>query len=278
MGIVNIYRSIAKLENIDIFYQDTKTEGQAILCLHGKWGRGETWVDFMQHYGEKYRVIAPDLRGHGLSGKPISKYTAKEMADDMVALLNFLNLDSVIVVGHSMGGHVAGYLTARYTSRVKALAILDKSAAGPDKLNPLPLNKIVPIDLLTKDWPLPFASRIEAQEFLKKEMESELSYNYFMNSLVETVAGYQMMFSSQAMAAHKEYYETWFHLLPELKCSVLLVRTKNGEAVSDEDFLKMQSLIGDCMACEMSHPDHNVHLGNKEEFYRYFDEFLKKIG
>jgi pimeloyl-ACP methyl ester carboxylesterase len=278
MGRVKIYRSIAKLEDIDIFYQDTKTEGQAILCLHGRWGRGETWVDFMQHYGEKYRVIAPDQRGHGLSGKPISKYTAEEMAVDMVALLNFLSLDSVILVGHSMGGQVAGYLTALYPSCVTALAILDKSATGPDEQNSLPLDKIAPIDPVTKDWPLPFTSRIEAQDFIKKEMETELSYNYFMNSLVETVDGYEMMFSSQAVAANIAYNKNWFHILPQLKCPVLLVRAKKGEAVSDEDFLKMQSLIGDCMACEISNPDHNVHLGNKAEFYGCFDGFLKKIG
>jgi len=30
-----------------------------ILCLHGRWGRAETWVPFMQHYGDRYRVIAP---------------------------------------------------------------------------------------------------------------------------------------------------------------------------------------------------------------------------
>ncbi len=278
MASVKIARNIAKLEKIDIFYQDTRTEGQAILCLHGKWGRGETWVDFMRYYGEKYRVIAPDLRGHGLSGKPVSKYTAEEMAGDMIALLDFLGLDSVILVGHSMGGHVAGYLTARYANRVKALALLDKSAAGPDKESLLPLEKISPLDPLTKDWPLPFESRIEAQEFMKKNTQSDLEYNYFMNSLVETLAGYEMMFSSQAMAAQKEYYQNWFHLLPEIKCPVLLIRARNGEAVSDKDFLKMQSLISDCMAREMSHPDHNVHLGNKEGFYRYVDEFLKKIG
>ncbi|MEK4512056.1 hypothetical protein [Paenibacillus sp. FSL K6-2524] len=55
----------------------------------------------------------------------------------------------------------------------------------------------------------------------------------------------------------------------------LLIRAKGNEAISDEDFTKMQSLIPNCLGHEMSHPDHNVHLGNKEEFYKYFDEFLK---
>lgn len=277
MGNVKIYRNIAKLKNIDMFYFDTKTEGQTILCLHGRWGRAETWYDFIQQYGEHYRIIAPDQRGHGLSSKPISRYTAEKMAEDIVELLELLKIESVILIGHSMGGRVAGYLTALYPMYVKALAILDKSASGPAKPNPLPLDQIPAIDPLTKDWPLPFSSLSEARDFIQQTMDSSLSYQYFMNSLVETVEGYQMMFSSQAMAANIAYEENWFHLLPNIKCPVLLIRAKGSGAISDEDYIRMQSLIPNRLAYEVSHPDHNVHLANKEEFYRYFDMFLKRV-
>lgn len=57
----------------------------------------------------------------------------------------------------------------------------------------------------------------------------------------------------------------------------MLVRSSNRKDISDEDFIKMQSLIEKYIAYDMSHPDHNVHLANKEEFYGYFDEFLKRI-
>jgi hypothetical protein len=60
MTVVNIYRDMARLKNIDIFFRDTRTEGPVLLCLHGRWGRGETCVDLMQHYGDQYRVITPD--------------------------------------------------------------------------------------------------------------------------------------------------------------------------------------------------------------------------
>lgn len=113
--------------------------------------------------------------------------------------------------------------------------------------------------------------------FIQQFTDSKLSYQYFMNSLIETVEGYQMMFSSQAMASGIANDEDWFHLLPSLKCLVLLIRACNHEAISDEDFSCMQSLIPNCIAHEVSHPDHNVHLGNKEEFYTYFDEFLNRI-
>jgi len=277
MNKVKIYRNIAKLKSIDMFYYDTKSDGPIILCLHGRWGRAETWSDFIQHYGKQYRIIAPDQRGHGLSSKPISKYTAEEMSEDIIELLNFLKIDSVILVGHSMGGRVAGYLAALYPSYVKAVAILDRSASGLAKPNSLPLEQISPTDPLTKDWPLPFSTLNEAMNFIQQFTDSDLSYQYFMNSLVETVEGYQMLFSSQAMAAGIAHDEDWFHLLSRINCLVLLIRASSHEAISDQDFTKMQSLIPNCIAYEVSHPDHNVHLGNKEEFYNYFDEFLNRV-
>lgn len=276
MGEVKIYRNTAKLNNIDLFYFDTKTEGPTILCLHGRYGRAETWYDFINHYGKQYRIIAPDQRGHGLSSKPITEYTTKEMAEDIIKLLNLLKIDSVILVGHSMGGAIAGYLAAVYPMYIKAVAILDKSAAGPES-NKLSLDKNQLSDPLTKDWHLPFPTLNEAMNFIKQATNSNLEYQYFMNSLVETVQGYQMMFSSKAMAINIAHYEGWFQLLPNIKCLVLLIRANSHEAVPDEDFLKMQSLIPNCLAYEISHPDHNVHLGNKEEFYKYFDKFLHSI-
>lgn len=268
---------MAKLKNIDIFYFDTETEGPVIICLHGRWGRAETWCDFIQHYGKQYRIIAPDQRGHGLSSKPEAEYTSKEMAADIIELLEFLKIDSAILVGHSMGGAVAGYIASEYPKCIKAVAILDKSAAGPAEPNNLPLDESQLRDPLTKDWPLPFDTLNEAMNFIKQVSSSDIEYQYFMNSLVETVEGYQMMFSSKAMAIGIAHNEDWFHLLPKIKCLTLLIRAKGNDAISDEDFIKMKSLLSNNITFEMSHPDHNVHLGNKDEFYKYFDEFLIRI-
>jgi 2-succinyl-6-hydroxy-2,4-cyclohexadiene-1-carboxylate synthase len=229
----------------------------------------------MEHYGSKYRIIAPDQRGHGLSSKPVSKYTAEEMASDVIALLDDLNIQEVILVGHSMGGQVAGYTAALYPEYIQALAILDKSAAGPEHRSMLPLEQISPSDPLTKDWPLPFPTLKEAKNYLRQATDSELSYQYFMNSLTETAEGYQMQFSPQAMAANMAYNQDWYHLLPDIKCRTLLIRAKDSEGIPDDAYTRMQSLLSECSAYEMSHPHHNVHLGNPGEFYACFDRFLK---
>jgi pimeloyl-ACP methyl ester carboxylesterase len=213
-----------------------------------------------------------------LSGKPVSKYTAEEFSADMMGLMNYLEINSAIVVGHSMGGYIAGCMAASYPGHVSGLAILDKSAAGPEKENDTPLHELEIIDPMTKNWPLPFASLSEAQAVIRRDMESELSYQYFMNSLMETEAGYEMMFSAQAIAANIAYYWDWYHFLPSIRCPALLIRAKGGGAVSDADFEKMKSAIPNGMAREMSDPDHNVHLANTAEFYGYFDEFLETVA
>lgn len=273
MEETKIYRNTARLKDIDLFYLDTKSDKPAIVCLHGRWGRAETWHDFIHHYGQQYRIIAPDQRGHGLSGKPIAKYTAEEMAGDIAELLDYLKIDRAIIAGHSMGGRVAGHLAARYPTKVKALAILDKSASPSTKQ----VDALAGIDPLTKNWPMPFATAREAQDFLKKVTDSELEYQYFMNSLYETEEGYQLRFSAQAMAANIVNDADWYDLLPTIECPVLLIRAKGNNAVPDEDFAKMQAMLSNCMAFEASNTDHNVYLSNKEEFYGYFDAFLAKV-
>lgn len=276
METIKIYRKVAKLNKIDMFYFDTQCSDKTILCLHGMYGRAETWVDFINRYGKEYRIIAPDQRGHGLSSKPIARYTAEEMAGDIIELLDYLKVDSVILVGHSMGGGIAGYLGAVFPDYIDALAILDMSASGPKRRSTLPLEQLPEEAPFTKGWPMPFSSLQEAKAYIRHASGSELEYHYFMNSLTETVEGYHMMFSSQAMAAYRTYYMDWYHLLPKLKCLVLLIRAKGNAAVSDEDFDRMQSLISHCLAYEMTNPDHNVHLADKAEFYKYFDLFLEE--
>jgi 2-succinyl-6-hydroxy-2,4-cyclohexadiene-1-carboxylate synthase len=268
---------MAHLDGIDIFYRDTGGDGPPVLCLHGRWGRGETWVDLMLRYRDRYRVLAPDLRGHGLSGKPESRYTGMEMASDMAGLLEYLAAKPAVVVGHSMGGHAAGCLAARYPDCVRALAILDKSAAGPETPDEVPSDRFVGEDPITTKWPIPFSTLAEAEACIRRDMDTETSYRHFLTSLVETVEGYDMLYSSRAIAANIAHYRAWFDLLPMIRCPVLLIKSKGEDVVKGVDFKRMKSMLPGCLAHEMSSPDHNVHVAERDEFYRYFDEFLRRI-
>jgi pimeloyl-ACP methyl ester carboxylesterase len=123
------------------------------------------------------RIVAPDQQGHGLSSKPVCRYAAEEMATDILELLRYLHMGSAVLVGHSLGGYVAGYLAAYHPNCVRALAILDKSASGPIEAAGIPLEAIEAVDPITRDWPLPFASLREAQDRIRKDMNPTSATN-----------------------------------------------------------------------------------------------------
>jgi pimeloyl-ACP methyl ester carboxylesterase len=105
--------------------------GPAVVLLHGFPLGREMWKEQVSGIGSIYRVIAPDLRGHGDSPAPEGDYTIDEMADDVIELLDSLGLDMPVVVGGlSMGGYVALSLVARYPERVRALMLMDTRAAA----------------------------------------------------------------------------------------------------------------------------------------------------
>jgi pimeloyl-ACP methyl ester carboxylesterase len=87
------------------------------------------WAEQITGLGGVYRVIAPDLRGHGDSPTPEGIYAMDTMADDVIELLDTLSIDEPVVVGGlSMGGYVALSLIARYPQRVRALMLMDTRA------------------------------------------------------------------------------------------------------------------------------------------------------
>ncbi len=106
--------------------------GPVVVLLHGFPLSRAMWDEQVSGIGSTYRIIAPDLRGHGESPAPEGVYTMDEMADDVVELLDTLSISERIVLGGlSMGGYVALSLIARYPERVRALMLFD-TRAGAD--------------------------------------------------------------------------------------------------------------------------------------------------
>lgn len=84
-------------------------EGPAIVLLHGWPQHWWVWRKVIPALAAERRVICPDLRGFGWSEAPPGRYEIQELADDVLALLDELELDQVELVGHDWGGY-AGFL------------------------------------------------------------------------------------------------------------------------------------------------------------------------
>jgi pimeloyl-ACP methyl ester carboxylesterase len=272
-----IKRDVQKVNGLNIFYRDSGSGKTPMLCLHGKWGRGETWTDLMSRYADKFRIIAPDQRGHGLSDKPVARYAGADFADDSYELLKTLECLPAIVVGHSIGGRNAAYLAAKYPQAVKALVILDATADGPDNLSNLSPDAVSSVDTFTNDWPTPYQHYQDAVDDLSRRFPRKTNVQYFLDSLSETITGYDFLFSRQAMSAIDEYYEGWRHILKQIQCPVLLVRAEKSWYLSKEEAEKMRRNLRNSTYFEVSNSDHMVYADNMEEFYSGFEKFIMKF-
>lgn len=99
-----------------IAYQE-QGEGETVVLLHGFCGSSAYWEKVLPLLAEQYRVICPDLRGHGSTDAPMGAYTIEQMADDVVGLMEELGIEKYTLLGHSMGGYVALSLAQRYAFR-----------------------------------------------------------------------------------------------------------------------------------------------------------------
>lgn len=95
-----------------------------LLLLHG-WvaSGGLNWFASFETLSRRFRVIAPDLRGHGRGIRSWQRFSLDDCADDVAALLGRVSSGPVIAVGYSMGGAVAQLLWRRHRDRVAGLVL-----------------------------------------------------------------------------------------------------------------------------------------------------------
>jgi pimeloyl-ACP methyl ester carboxylesterase len=114
-----------------VFYRH-QGEGPAILLIHGITSSSRTWRAVMERLAEHHTVVAPDMLGHGHSGKPRGDYSLGAYASSLRDLLAILGIDSVTVVGHSLGGGIAMQFAYQFPNRLDRLVLVDSGGLGEE--------------------------------------------------------------------------------------------------------------------------------------------------
>jgi non-heme chloroperoxidase len=111
-------------DGVEIFYKDWGT-GQPIVFSHGWPLSSDDWDNQMLFFLQQgYRVIAHDRRGHGRSTQVDNGHDMDHYADDLLAVVEFLDLENVIHVGHSTGGGEVAHYLGRHGEKRAAKAAL----------------------------------------------------------------------------------------------------------------------------------------------------------
>lgn len=105
---------------------------QTIVFLHGYAGAAESFERQINHFAPEFRIIVPDLRGHGQSDAPRTQYDMPEIISDIEAIVEHLNLpDKFILVGHSFGGSISVEYANAHPERIEKLVLIATAGEYP---------------------------------------------------------------------------------------------------------------------------------------------------
>ena len=160
------------------------SEGRTLLLLHGLFGSSTNWRRIARELSTDYRVIGVDLRNHGKSPHYPSM-TYRDMSRDLVNLAKQLELDTVAVCGHSMGGKAAMLLALQHPDLVSRLVVLDVAPVtyGHSFL-PL-IDAMSALDLSS------LASRAEADRQLQASISDSPTRLFLLQNLVHRNGQYE---------------------------------------------------------------------------------------
>ncbi len=116
---------VASKDGIPISFEAHGARGQPLVFVHGWSCDRRYWREQVEHFAVRHRVVVLDLAGHGDSGAGRERWTMAAFGDDVVAVIDALALDDVVLIGHSMGGDVITEAAVRLGSRVSGLVWVD---------------------------------------------------------------------------------------------------------------------------------------------------------
>lgn len=238
-----------------------------LLMIHGIYDRWESWSRSVEYFLEEYRLFLVDLRGHGRSSKPASGYEPTDYAADMAGVIRAIGLESVPVVGHSLGAVTTAYLAADYPELVQVAVLEDP----PGQFGS--------------------ASGIRMQPMLDaKHGTEEETYNFFKElgpNLGEERWRDQTFRLRDTADGPFEIIVQWAETgnapdllgtMKRIKCPTLLMQADPdaGGVLNDEMAAKVLANLSRGEHQTFPNTGHNIHKDKPEEFARAAMAFLRK--
>jgi pimeloyl-ACP methyl ester carboxylesterase len=131
MPVKSIRDEFIIADDITLHYVQWGEQGAPIVCIHGLTANAFCFQSYADELAADHRVIAYDLRGRGDSDKLEEGYSIPIHAADLSALIDELDLECPILIGHSLGALIALYFAAHYPDKLSKLVLVDAGAPLP---------------------------------------------------------------------------------------------------------------------------------------------------
>ena len=254
--------------DIDIAYKDQGSGDTPIVLVHGFPLDKRMWEPQIQALSGEFRIITPDLRGHGESQITPGPYTMDLLADDLKGFLDALNLQQVVLGGFSMGGYVAFSFYRKYPERVNALMLLD-TRPQPDSEDAQKGREDM-AQLAEREGASPIAERLiprllSPDTVANRQDVVDTVRTMITECPVEGIAG-----DLRGMALREDSSD----LLSKISVPTLIVVGDQDAITPPAESHMMASIISDATVVEIAGAGHLSNLENPHDFSHAIHDFL----
>ncbi|HAU85963.1 MAG TPA: alpha/beta hydrolase [Lachnospiraceae bacterium] len=262
-------------KNVSLYVEDLNPEGkETILFIHG-WPLNHDAFEYQYNElpNRNVRCIGVDTRGFGKSSRPISGYDYDSLADDIHAVIESLNLNHIILAGHSMGGAIAIRYMSRYNqAHVKQLVLI--GAAAPSLIRRKGFNfgtAKSSIDDL-----------IEQASTNRPQMLSNFSNMCFFQFVTDALTNWFSFLGLQAagyatiLCAITFRDEVLFEDLPKITVPTLIIHGVHDRIASYSLALILKQSIRNATILPFEQSGHMPFYEEKQKFNQALLDFIKK--
>jgi pimeloyl-ACP methyl ester carboxylesterase len=250
-----------QVNGIRLHYLDNEASGPVLILLHGLTANCHAFDGLLSAgLGQLGRIISVDLRGRGLSDQPEQDYSMPTHARDIVELIKKLNLNDVILLGHSFGALMSWYLADMIPERIKGIVFMDAAA----KLHPETKDMLIPtMSRLGKEFKNinEYLDWAKSAPYLEGTWNQELE-SYFKADIKQLANGKVMPISKPATIAEAvtgALGENWEPLIKKMKKPALLIHApgpydleRNAPLLPFENAIETVNWMSDCQYVKVS--------------------------
>lgn len=257
------------VNGVDLYYE-CHGNGKPLLLVAGLASDSRSWQPIVEDLCQRYLVILPDNRGVGRTKPQDIETSIQHIADDCIALIGYLGLSSVTLLGHSMGGFVALDCAIRYPECVSKLILAGTSAFNSERNN-----------ALFHDWLSYLRSGMDLEDWFRNVFYWIFSKRLFENketldSALRFAVAYpypqsEIAFEKQIKAI-KEF--NCREKLPDIRTKTLIICGKEDLLFPPEESVQVLQAIPKTSVSLIKDVAHSIHMENPQAFIGCISNFL----
>jgi pimeloyl-ACP methyl ester carboxylesterase len=259
------------IDEIDVGFDDVGN-GQPIVLLHGYPFNRTMWQDQIKELSNKYRVICPDLRGHGQTSISGEISEMREMAKDTAKLLDHLGINQIILGGLSMGGYVVFEFYRQFPERVKALVLADtKPGADTEEARH---KRFESAEKAIKEGMSAIADEMLPKVLSEETRADKPEIVNQVREMIESTSAAGAVAALRGMAARSDQTD----LLANINAPTLIIVGDEDALTPPQEAEKMHQAIKNSQIVRIKNAAHLTPLEKPEEFDHALFDFFNSLN